>query len=599
MSAGDYRFSPHPNRAAAINWHEWGDEPFQLAQKEQKPVLLSISAVWCHWCHVLDETGFSDEEVISLINRSFIPVRVDSDRRPDINVRYNNGGWPTIAFLNPDAEAIAGTTYMPPAELLNLLTEVSRLYEQNAVEIAGAIEEVRQQRAERLKPSPGELSHDIAADALKEAAGQYDKEEGGFGRQAKFPNTAVLSLIRTTLAGHDDSALLEILTKTLDTMAAGGIHDTIEGGFFRYAMQPDWSEPHYEKMLEDNAALLSVYAGAFQLTGDGRYEQAARGIQRYLEKTLLNPGSGAFGGSQDADEAYYRLPAAERGKTPPPAVDRTVYCGWNAQAAAALLASYQTFGDAAFRSQALGALDFIWESMWENGSGPYHYHDGSPHLPGMLADAAPLLGACLDAYESGAGDLWLDRALKVAAWMLKSLRDEELQEDGTSAFYDCAIAPGDRGLAAERVKPLVENSLAASGLIRLAQVTCRPGFGDAAAGALRHFAGNSGQYGLFGAEYALAVERLLDTPVRVTISGPPEDGSTQEMIRAAHRARVPFRSLEILDPEVHGEELKESGYGYEGKPVAYVCIGSSCQPPVSDAGDLPGRLESGRSKASS
>ncbi|MEK7817092.1 MAG: hypothetical protein AAB281_02440, partial [Actinomycetota bacterium] len=476
-----------------------------------------------------------------------------SDRRPDINVRYNNGGWPTIAFLNPDAEAIAGTTYMQTAELLNLLTEVSRLYEQTAVEIAGAIEEVRQQRAERLKPSPGKPSHDIAAVALKEAVGQFDKEHGGFGLQAKFPNTEVLSLILMTLADHDDNNLLKMLTKTLDAMAAGGIHDTIEGGFFRYAMQPDWSEPHYEKMLEDNAAMIAVFAGAYRLTGNSKYELAARGIHGYLEKTLLDHASGAFGGSQDADEAYYRLPAVEREKAAAPFVDRTVYCGWNAQAAAALLASYQTIGDEKFLSQALGALDFIWGSMWDDVKGPFHYHDGEPHLPGMLADAVPLLGACLDAYESGAGEVWLDRARKVAAWMMENLSDEESEEDEGGAFYDCAIAPGERGLSSERVKPLVENSLAATGLVRLAQVTCRPKYSEAAAGALSHFAGNSDQYGLFGAGYALAIERLLDPPVRVTIAGPLQEGRTQEMIRAAHRARVPFRSLEILDPEVHGE----------------------------------------------
>lgn len=591
-AGGSFSFSPRPNQAAAINWHEWGEEPFRLALKQQKPVLLAISAVWCHWCHVLDETGFSDSEVISLINRSFIPVRVDSDRRPDINARYNNGGWPTIALLTPDAEVVAGSTYMPPDDLSRFLVEVSRMYEKNALEITAAIEQVRAQQAESEGTAAGELNHGIAANVLKVAGDLYDHEHGGFGGQAKFLHPGVLSLILASLAGSEDEELKKMLTGTLDAMSGGGIHDAVEDGFFRYAMKPDWSEPHYEKMLEDNAAMLAIYADAFLLTGEERYAETARGLRRFLETVLLDPESGAFGGSQDADGEYYRLAAPDRSASVAPAVDRTVYAGANAQAAAALFRAYQVLGGDASRKQALGALDFVWDRMWDEKQGPYHYlpaGGGMPQLPGLLADAAPLLGACLDAYESGGGEAWLDRAIATATWMLENLWDS-----GAGAFFDAVTPPGKHGLAAERLRPPAENVVAAAGLIRLAQTTGQPRFGDAAREALTFFAGTYRELGLFAAGYALAVARLLEPPVRVTIAGPPAAAPAAAMIRAAHRARVPFRSVEILDPAIHGEELKVTGYGYEGKPVAYICIGASCQPPVFAAGDLPGRIESGR-----
>jgi len=202
-----------------------------------------------------------------------------------------------------------------------------------------------------------------------------------------------------------------------------------------------------------------------------------------------------------------------------------------------------------------------------------------------------MLAACIDAYESGAGEVWLDRALKIGSWLLASLADEE-----HGGFYDCLSPPGQEGLPAERSVPQVENSMAAGALVRLAQNSGQPRFLDAAQLALNRFSGSYKDNGLFAADYALAVERLLDPPVRVTITGPPDEMETLEMIRAAHLAHIPFRSVEVIDPAVHNEELEAAGYGYAGKPVAYICVGASCQPPVTDPKELPGRLEAGRTR---
>ncbi len=148
----DFRFSPRPNRASEIPWMPWGAQAFERAKSEDKPILLSISAVWCHWCHVMDETSYSDTRVIEAINRHFVPIRVDNDRRPDVNARYNMGGWPTTAFLAPDGTTLAGATYLPPHEFERALDEIARFYAEHKDEIV--------QRASELHARGGEHSPD-------------------------------------------------------------------------------------------------------------------------------------------------------------------------------------------------------------------------------------------------------------------------------------------------------------------------------------------------------------------------------------------------------------------------------------------------------
>jgi len=301
------------------------------------------------------------------------------------------------------------------------------------------------------------------------------------------------------------------------------------------------------------------------------------------------PESGAFAGSQDADEEYYRLDAAGRAQLPAPFIDRTIYSGANCLAASALLRAFQVFGEEDFREQALAALGFVWDRLWSGEEGAYHYQNGAePQNPGLLQDAARLALACLDAYESGAGEEWLDRSIEVATWMLANLKDPD-----TETLYDCARPPGSEGYPAERTRPLLENSIAATALLRLGQNTGQSRFTKAAEAIVKHYAGSFQEHGLFAADYALAVSRLLEHPARVTIAGPPAEPATVEMIRAAHRARIPFRSIEVIDPDKYGEDLDESGYTYAGIPTAYVCIGSSCQAPIVDPAELSGRLENG------
>jgi uncharacterized protein YyaL (SSP411 family) len=297
-----------------LNWQEWGDEAFEKARREDKPILLSISGSWCHWCHVMDDTTYSDREIAGIINKNYIPIRVDTDRRPDINARYNLGGWPTTAFLTPEGDIITGGTYMPPDRMLEALESVYHLYRKDP---AGVKREARERsgiKAERSKRPPKRETEvraegretETFADLLGFASSQlqksYDPQYGGFGNFPKFPMVEALELAQIAYLYQGDREWKNIFTHTLRSMYEGGIYDPVEGGFSRYSTTRDWSLPHYEKMLEDNAQLLYVLLVAYKLTSEELFARASRDVLRYLENNLYLPETGGWAGSQDADE---------------------------------------------------------------------------------------------------------------------------------------------------------------------------------------------------------------------------------------------------------------------------------------------------------
>ncbi|HXC61706.1 MAG TPA: DUF255 domain-containing protein, partial [Nitrospiria bacterium] len=243
-----------------IKWRLWDTEAFQAARDLDKPIFLSISAVWCHWCHVMDEESFDHPEVIRRINTDFIPVRVDSDKRPDINSRYNMGGWPTVAILNSEGKVMAGGTYLPLGQLLTMLASVK----QEPNEIRQAPKETVVGADLRVCPGrPGPLGiPDGSRAAPTESAVQtvggfleraFDSHFGGFGGAPKFPQPWAVELAFHLGLSTGEKKWLEMATLTLDNMRDGGIYDAVEGGFFRYATRGDWDNPHYEKLLETNA----------------------------------------------------------------------------------------------------------------------------------------------------------------------------------------------------------------------------------------------------------------------------------------------------------------------------------------------------------
>src|SRR4030042_1264485 len=350
------RFSPRANRAAEIRWQAWSEEAFAKASAEDKPILLSISAVWCHWCHEMDEASYSDQEVIDLVNERFVPIRVDSDRNPDINSRYNQGGWPSTVFLFPDAAVLAGTTYVPPAGMRSILVRVSNLWKEHKVTINVPEEDLLLTKVIEEGPEP-----DIVTDIGYAILRAWDRDYGGLGDAPKFPQAESIALaLELYMDGYGED-FLSFARSTLEGMLRGGLMDEGEGGFFRYSTTRDWTLPHYEKMLSDNVALLSVLLRAYKTMGFPLLREAAIKTAEYIKKTLSD-GQSRFYGSQDADEAYYNALPEERLRMKSPAVDKTVYTDWAAQAAIVFIQTGALLDNREYTDIGMREPAFLW---WE------------------------------------------------------------------------------------------------------------------------------------------------------------------------------------------------------------------------------------------
>jgi uncharacterized protein len=591
-----FRFSPRPNRASEIVWRTWDQKAFQEAQVADKPVLLAISAVWCHWCHVMDETSYSDPEVIRLINERYVPIRVDNDQRPDVNRRYNMGGWPTTAFLTPDGEIVHGGTYVPPDAMRSYLTQVAELWTSQRSDLAQRVAEMREKDNEARAPKPGDLSFQIVDQVGSLVRGQYDPQFGGFGREPKFPQP---KLLRFLLDEHRRFGYPEIATmlhRTLGAMAGGGMYDHVEGGFFRYATTRQWEIPHYEKMLEDNAELLAIYAEAHRSFPAAGYDRVVRDVIRWMDAVLWQPDRKLWAGSQDADEHYYTLDSKEeRAKHDPPYVDRTAYTGWNALAASAYWAAWAAIGDDAFETRAHEAMGSMAGRLWDTQTKALYHFDASdgPKVVDLLGDLATDLAANLDAYETGLHPGALGGAKRLAM----TLRDR-LEDRGNGGFFDAPEGRAEPGRLARRERPIEENALAADGLLRLAALTGDDEWRELALRALRSFVGEYRQWGQFAASYANAVARALAEPLVVTVVGPADDRVATALWRRATASTDPARSLHRLVPnriddrgdQTDATTLRKLGFPEE-RVAAYVCIGTVCSAPIADEASLGRALD--------
>jgi uncharacterized protein YyaL (SSP411 family) len=538
----DFHFSPRPNRAAEINWHPWSAEAFDEARTSGRPILLSISAVWCHWCHVMDETTYSHAGVIDLINREFLPIRVDNDVRPDINQRYNMGGWPSTAFLTPAGDILTGATYLPPDQMADSLTRIASYYRTNQPEIAARVLESRKRAGTGIARSAAALEDRMVDSILAAVTATYDPEYGGFGGAPKFPQTDAILLLLEQSRLRSDAALLQMAVHTLERMAAGGTYDHVEGGFFRYSTTQDWSVPHFEKMLEDHAGLVSALA----LAGIDTVLDKTTG---YLDRVLRNPKTGLYAGSQDADEHYYSMDAEERAQAAPPYVDRRVYTAWNAALAISYLEASRRLDRPELREHATRLLDRLFREAYRRGDGMAH----AEGTGGQLTDQVWSMWAALRAHQAGLGGDWLKRAVDLADHLQERYGDANL-----GGYFD--RAGGDRlGRLSEPVKPLGENSVAAMALVELDVLMGDPTapYLARARGALESVAALPRQYGLMAAVFARALDR---TRCAVKVST-----ANADLARAALLAH-PYV---VIDPS--------------GGKNAVVCVGTICLAPVSTA----------------
>jgi len=300
-----------------VRWREWSDEAFAEAQRDNKPVLLDIGAVWCHWCHVMDRESYESPEVAEIINTHFVPVKVDRDERPDVDARYQTavaaisgqGGWPLTAFLTPQGKPFYGGTYFPPQDMMGrpsfrkillAIAEAFRERRKDVEEEAGKLMHALE-HAEGLLGRSAAFSPRIVEQMVQAGLGIFDREHGGFGAAPKFPHSSVLDLLIDWYARTGEEQVGTVITTTLEKMALGGVYDQLAGGFHRYSVDERWCVPHFEKMAYDNSELLKNYVHGYQATGNLFFARIARDIMRWMDEWLSDREHGGFYASQDAD----------------------------------------------------------------------------------------------------------------------------------------------------------------------------------------------------------------------------------------------------------------------------------------------------------
>ena len=299
-----------------VDWYPWGEEALTRAKKEGKPILLSIGYSSCHWCHVMEKESFENEAIARIMNERFINIKVDREERPDLDELYMNavqvmtgsGGWPMTVFLTPDLVPFHAGTYFPPEDRSGMpgfpkvLITVSDYYKTHQEEIRkmeGQMKDTLHQIVE-IAPSRETLSDKVLSKAFQVFESQFDPVCGGFGNAPKFPNSMALSLLLRHWKSTGSKKALEMVEKTLEKMADGGIYDQLGGGFHRYSVDERWLIPHFEKMLYDNALLSRTYFEAFQATQKERFRRVGEEILDYVLREMKSPGGG-FYSTQDAD----------------------------------------------------------------------------------------------------------------------------------------------------------------------------------------------------------------------------------------------------------------------------------------------------------
>ena len=464
-----------------IAWHEWSPQTFARAEAEKKPVLLSLVTAWSDGCAAMDHGTYANPEVVSLVTRAFVPVRVDADRRPDVNDRYNIGGWPTTAFLTSSGQVLSGGTYLTAEQMMLALREVAEAYRSRAAEISARA--VASRRDVLLQASPAVLESDpvaTIAEFRSLVTDRFDPVHGGLGAAPKLPHPYALLFALAEERDSGDSSMGHLIDATLEGLDS--LWDTIDGGFRRYADREDWSAAASEKTIEGNALLLHVYIEA-AMTGRSVARHRAADIVQWVQRSMTVRESGGFCNAQFSA-----------------GVDRTLYVDRNGMMVGALMRSAAFFDDIWLRDFALAAIEAVVVPSYVPGEGVGHvppdHHGGG--VRGLLGDQIHAAAALIWAHAATGHLPYSMLATELAQFAVRTM-----WSDAIGVFRD--RVDGDDPLI-----PFELNCHAACVLDRLATLTGDIGHHERAMSILRTLAGESRQHDLFAAPYALAVREVID-----------------------------------------------------------------------------------------
>jgi uncharacterized protein YyaL (SSP411 family) len=564
--------------ASKIAWEDWAPPAFARARAEDKLILVNVAAGWCHWCHVMDERTFADDEVAALIAERFVAIRVDADARPDVAERYQRWGWPATAVLTPDARPVTERRgYQEARGFAKLLRELSDA--QRAGRSLARVE----------APPPPPRQTDASGLLRAQLDAFWDEAQAGWGTVQKYPFAAPIehALLRASLRSSE-AVWRERAVATLRAQTA--LIDPVWGGMFQYSDDGTWGGGrHWEKIALVQAGALESYALGYRATGDATLLEPGRAIHRYVAERLRTP-DGTFLASQDADppagsgldgEAFYALDDARRRRSPRPRLDPHVYADQNGLLIAALCRWHAVTGEAAPLEQALAAAETLLRTHGVPARpGAFRHAASSPDAPLFLADQVQMGAALLALAEVTGEARWLDAALASA----RVVRDDfALQGGGFRA------ATRVEGTLDDDRLPWRENALAARFHLRVFAMTEDDAWRTLAARtvwALLADPERAKSWGRLVGDALLAVEELTLEPVSIHVVGrfgPDGDPAAQALLQAARRAYVRHGVVVPTRPGARYPDL--------GRAAAFICGLGTCSAPVEKPEELPRALE--------
>ncbi len=591
--AGDQR----EIHAPAIPWAAWGAEAFERAQAEDKLILLDLTAVWCHACHVMDETTYVDPAVVTLLNAEFIPVRVETDQRPDIAARYKHGGWPTTSVLLPSGEILFQANALPPDALLEVLRTSDAFYRDNKRDMADRVAQIweRVESAQRASRQPhGRIYPEMLPPILEMMKLEYEPVSGGFRDAPKFFEPEAIELAFSRYFWQQDREWRHMALFTLDQQMK--LHDPVWGGFFRYAEEADWSHPHYEKLLSIQATNLLNYLEAYQVTGLAQHREVVERTMGYVMRFLADRKHGGFYASQDADvryaeransgmsgEEFFALDESQRLAVGIPFVDRTKLTDWNALMIKASLRVSQILGNTQAREFALNTLDRLYKERYQPGRGLAHLlHDGHPAEFGLLADQVFFADALIEAFLTTGSSHYLKQAETVIEDSIGLFEDSQ-----GGGYFDRMPSASSLGLLRFPHKDLSVNAALSLVFSDLYYLTQDPRYREKAEHILRMLmeAGS-----LPVAHTGLAIHRFLYYPVHIVVVGEKSEAVARLLFDRSLAVYAPGKLVRFLDPRVDSLSIGEVTFPDVSGPFAYVCTERLCSSPIARAEELPDRL---------
>jgi uncharacterized protein len=548
-----------------IDWQSWSEEVFERARAENRFVLLDLGAVWCHWCHVMEDVTYRDPEVIRLLRSRYIAVRVDQDSRPDLANRYEDYGWPaTIVFDASGNEIVKRQGYIPPGPMASMLQAIiddptpgpSVIPEEKPIvaSTTSFVPETRQALRSRLLDA-------------------YDPENLGWGTIQKFLDWNVIEYCMSVSARESDGAPWERMAR--ETLSAQrNLFDPVWGGVYQYSTHGDWKHPHYEKLLQFQAENLRIYSLAYARWGDPQYLEDARQIRRYMQDFLTSP-EGVFYTSQDADvvpgehsEGYFALGDQERRQQGIPRVDTHIYSRENGWAIQALAILYSVTGEPETLQDAVAAADWIIKHRSLPAGG--FSHDENDSAGPYLGDTLFMGNAFLTLYAATGDRLWLERARSAANYIEAHFKSDT---GFSTSVLTSSLAP---------TRQLDENVVVARFANLLNQYTGDVKFRKMAEHAIQFLVsqGEAKRRGYQVAGLLLADHELSVAPLHITVVGSKADPAARALFLAALKQPTTYKRVEWFDEAEGPLPHADVEYPQIGRAAAFLCTENSCSAPI-------------------